>query len=154
MSRTYRLRRYKSTVAHRFADGSLTLTDNKVDSYWYALIIHGLWGYPCPYSDQPLLVYGGKPWDDVQTHNHYTCMHQLGKMTKYGGSHMEVRKIVASIMPDRLLPIAAVWQHEYIHVGSRRRSRGGSSNLEERAERHQMKIKMRKVFVTGDDSYV
>lgn len=156
MSRTCRLRRYPSKVAHKFSDGQLTLLDNQIDSYWYAVIIHGLWCQNCLYTGKPLLVYGGKPWDDIQFNNHYSCMHVLGKTTKFGGSHMQVREIADSIKTDKLMPIAPVWLHEYIHVGRRRRRRHDTDghNLENRAERHKNKVKMRRVFVSGDDQFI
>jgi hypothetical protein len=111
MSRTYRLRHEYSDVAHKFGDGRYTVHIDTVDNELSALIIHGIYGYPCELAKP--LEYIDEGIHGVRRISHYNVCLELLKLDWFVKN-----SIIKKLGGNKRYSIASMWYHKYAHPGN------------------------------------
>ena len=113
MSRTYRLRHEHSRVAHKFGDGRYSSHMDAVDSDLSAIIVHGIYGYPCGLNKP--LSYVNHKFGGISCISHHTvCLDLLIP------SWNMIANVLDKLGGDKRYSIAsmtACW-HEYARLKS------------------------------------
>jgi hypothetical protein len=111
MSRTYRLRHEYSRVAHKFGDGRYSEHVDAIDNDLSAIIVHGIYGYPCGLMEP--LSYVDHKFCGVSCISHHTvCLDLL--IPSWG----MVRNVLDKLGGDKRYSIASLWYHKYAHPKS------------------------------------
>ena len=150
MSRTFRLRRYKTKFTQKYSDGKFTLHIHEVDGCLRSILVHLILNEPCKDEGKPIIEY-------IKYHN------QLIRITN-AHSHCVHTVIHNWTVLDQLLnklgginrySINSVDRHPYARPGRRRRYKYRYPKVfNHKVKRKQLNTNMRKVLITLDDSYV
>lgn len=108
MSRTYRLRHEHSRVAHKFGDGRYSVHMDTIDSDLSAIIVHGIYGYPCRLAEP--IYYVKHTFGDISCVSHHTvCLSLLITSWKMTAD------VLNKFAGDKRYSIASIGYHRYAY---------------------------------------
>ena len=146
MSRTYRLRRYKTTKCPKFQDGSFSLSRKISEEFIENCIVHGIWNVPCTIKRRKILKYNFNWNISYETASHDLCWID----DTYHSIHILHDLVDESEVKYPVLPISS---HPYIRVSRGNKWRAACKKADARHEKYTEARRFRRDLSRGEYDY-